>query len=77
MSDKDAEAVAEAMLNGPDIAEFVSDYVSMCADAGAPGPDEHEIAMAWAERAVHSYDSDTVYQDVVSNIVDQVRYYLR
>jgi len=79
-TDRDAEFVAIAMQQGPDVAEFVLDYVRMLRDSDTPRPGRHalvhNIAEAWAEQATPDWASDEVYQDVVDNVKPQVEYYL-
>lgn len=79
LSDDAAEQVAVAMQSGPDLAEFVSDYLELPFGAHMTRDDlASQIAESWAEHACDAVPdaSDDVYQDVVSNVKPQIQYYL-
>ena len=58
---------------GIDLAEFVSDFVTMCRECGFKKPSAREVATAYADQVAADEEE---YVAVIERMTPQIRYYL-
>lgn len=59
-----------------DLAQFVSDFVTMCRESGEPIPPAADIADALADREAPEDATDAQYRAFVKRVTPEIQYLL-